>query len=78
MKKKIDAVIDENLISIAERRAFSKKLTLNELFEEALQNYLNIDKEIEKGSISQKSKGSMRISPKKLKAIMEEESFYDA
>lgn len=78
MKKKIDTVIDENLISEAKNRASSQKLTLSQLFEEALHNYLNLkENEIEKRSIIQETKGAMRISPEKLKAVMEEESFYD-
>lgn len=78
MKKKIDAAIEEDLVSKAESIAVLKKLTLSELFEEALQNYLRINKKKNvKKSVSQDTRGAMRLSPEKLKLVMEEESFYD-
>ena len=79
MKKRIYAIIDKALISEAERRASLKKLSLDQLLEEALQNYLNVKKgEIRKESITEQSRGSMSISQDKLKAVMEEDSFYAA
>ena len=79
MKKRIDAVLEDTLITEAERKAILKKLTFDQLLEEALLNYLKVEKrEIKKESITEKSQGSMRIPQDKLKAVMEEDSYYDA
>ena len=78
MKTKIDTLFDEKLILDAERRAKAKNLTINELLEEALVIYLNMeDKKKEKRSVSRQTKGSMKIPLKMLKAVMEEKSFYE-
>lgn len=78
MKTKIDTLIDEELISEAEQAAKDKNLTINELLEEALIIYLKMEnKSKEKESVSKQTKGSMKISPKMLKAVMEEKAFYE-
>ncbi len=77
MKKKVDAVIEERLIIEAEEKASEQKLTLSQVFEEALRSYLtNKNKNFEE-SVTLATKGSMRISSEQLKVVMEEKSYYD-
>lgn len=81
LKKKIGTVIDEELIFKAKQKALSSKMPLNQILEDALRTYLlTVDKKTTKGqrSISQETKGVMKVSKKDLRAVMEEEGVYES
>lgn len=81
MKKKIGTVLDENLFYKAKEAALLQKITLSQLFEDALKVYLlmagksGMEKQT---NIVKSTQGVMKISPSDLKAVMEEEGVYDA
>ena len=80
MKKKVGTILDEELILMAKQIALSHGESLSQVLEKALKLYmLTIDKrqgERQK-NISQKTRGTMKISPKILKGILEEENIYE-
>ena len=81
MKKKIGTMLDEGLIFRAKQVALSERQALNHLLENALKMYLDsIEKKKNAGrnDVSKMTRGAMNISPKTLKAIMEEEGVYEA
>ena len=80
MKKKIGAVLDENLIKLMRQIAVTQNLTINQIFEEALKRYIELLKEDDKktSDIAIQTKGVMKTSPELLKAVMEEGKYYDA
>jgi len=78
MKKKVGTILEEDLIVAAKRMALSKKITLSQLFEEALRNFIKLnEKKAKKGMVSKHTKGAIKISPKILKLILEEDNFYE-
>ena len=81
MRKKMGTVIDEELIFKAKQKALSGNMPLSRVLEDALKMYLlTVDKKTAKGqrSISQETKGAMKVSKKELKAVMEEEGVYES
>lgn len=81
MKKKLGTVIEEELIFKAKQKALSRNMPLSQVLEDALKMYLlTVDKKAAKGkwSISQETKGAMKVSKKELKAVMEEEGLYES
>lgn len=81
LKKKVGTVIDEELIFKAKQKALSSKMPLNQILEDALKTYLlTVNKKTTKGqrSISQETKGVMKVSKKDLRAVMEEEGVYES
>ena len=76
MKKKVGTVLDEKLFLEAKQVALIQNKSLSKLFEDALKNYLsNFQKK--RGTVDA-TKGSMKILPEDLKAIMEEESVFES
>jgi len=79
MKKKVGTILDEDLLNAAKQLAGAKKMTLSRLFEEALRYYLlSMEDNSKKRNVVYQTKGCMKISPALLKAVMDEESFYEA
>jgi hypothetical protein len=82
MKIKVGTVLDEKILYRAKKTALDEKISISRFLEEALVSYLNTR---EKGSrargkrnIAQSTHGIMKVSPKALKAVMEEEGLYEA
>lgn len=81
MKIKIGTILDEELLLKSKQVALAQKKSLSQFFEEALKVYLLMtdkDQGKKNKNIVQSTKGSMKISKTKLKAIMQEEGLYDA
>lgn len=79
MKKKIGTVLDEELLWEAKKVAVLKKRSFSHLLEEALRSYLEKIKKAKKGTgIVRRTRGIMKLAPKYLKEIMEEEGVYEA
>jgi hypothetical protein len=79
MKKKVGTVLDEDLLFMAKKTALDERKTLSRLLEDALKTYLNkpgrtADKR--RKGVSAGTQGSMKISRRMLKTIMEEEGVY--
>ena len=76
MKKKIGTILDEDLLFAAKHMALSQKKTLSDLLEDAIRTYLGM----QEGSlsISDETKGVMRISPASLRQVMKEESYFES
>ena len=76
MKKKIGTILDEDLLFAAKHMALSQKKTLSDFLEDAIRTYLGM----QKGSlsISDETKGVMRISPAFLRQVMKEESYFES
>ena len=78
MKKKVGAILDEKLLVSARQLAISHKITLSQVFEEALWKYFKfVEKENKRGNIVEKTKGVMKTQPGLLKKVMEENAFYE-
>lgn len=81
MKKKIGALLDEDLVHRAKKIASAQKQPLNRLLEDALRRYL-LDLETKDRpkvkDISEATKGIMSIPGPTLKAILEEKGLYEA
>ena len=76
MKKRIDALIDEELLQRAKQAALSRRITLNRFLEKALYSYfpaIDIEIEARGKNMVKKTAGIMKVPPEVLKAIMEEE-----
>lgn len=79
MKKKVGTILDEKLLKTAKQVAVEQNLTISQLFEEALQSYLRLlEGESKPGNVTKQTKGAMKASPELLKAVMEEENFYES
>jgi len=79
MDKITSTNLDENLIKLANRVAVAQNLTLNQLFEQALKKYLKwLGEENSHTSISNQTKGAMKVSADTLKKILAEDSYYEA
>lgn len=79
MKKKIGTVLDETLVLKVKQVALAKKRNFSQILEEALRNYFaQIERREKDKRIALITKGSMRISKKVLKQIMEEEGVYES
>lgn len=80
MKKKLGTILDEDLVYKAKKVALFQKRSLSDVLENALKMYLlsaERERSAAKEKVSEKTRGSMEISPDLLKAIMEEEDFYE-
>ncbi len=78
MKKKIGTVMEERLLREAKKAALEKKEQLSRIFEEALSEYLEKrKKDRSKKEIVPKTRGLIRLSPDKLKEVMDEPGIYD-
>jgi hypothetical protein len=82
MKIKVGTVLDDKILYRAKRTALEEKKSISRLLEDALESYL---REREKGSsgkggrnIARSTQGIMKVSQKTLKAVMEEEGFYES
>jgi hypothetical protein len=74
-------VIDEELIFKAKQKALSGNMPLSRVLEDALKMYLaTVNKKTAKGNqnVVQETKGAMKVSNKKLKAVMEEDGLYES
>lgn len=81
MKKKLGTVLDDELLYRAKKTALIQRISLSQLLEDALKTYLVIIEEKKAGSrknIVQETRGTMKITPSMLKAVMEEEGVYEA
>lgn len=68
MKKKIGAILDENLLETAKQIAIAQNLTISQIFEEALRNYPRLlEEENKPGNIIQQTKDALKASPELLK-----------
>jgi len=77
LKKKIGTILDESLVLEAKKVALTRGLTFSQILEDALENYLKQTKHKEK-KVALTTKGSMKVSKRVLKQIMEEEGVYDS
>ena len=81
MKRKIGTILDEEIVYRAKKAALQQRKSLSQILEESLRVYL-LSLETKRGetkkAIVRGTRGAMRISPKALKAVMEEEGVYDA
>lgn len=80
MKIKVGTILDEELLLKSKQTALAQKKTLSQFLEDALKVYLlmmNEDQGKKNKNIVGSTKGSMKISKTRLKAIMEEEGLYD-
>lgn len=76
MKKKVGAILDEELVFKAKQVALSHGQSLSQILEDALKMYLlTVDRrKLERQKdISQITRGAMRVPQSVLKAVMEEE-----
>jgi len=79
MKKKIGTVMEERLLWEAKKVALEKKEQLSRIFEEAVSEYLEKRKrEKSKKGIVPKTRGIIRLSPDKLKVVLDEPGIYEA
>ena len=78
MKKKIGTVMEEHLLWEAKKAALEKKKRLSRIFEEALSEYLEKrKKDRTKKRIVAKTRGIIRLSPDKLREIMDEPGIHE-
>ncbi|HSE84177.1 MAG TPA: DUF6364 family protein [Thermodesulfobacteriota bacterium] len=73
MKQKVGTVLDEKVITALKVIAAKEKRKLSDLIEEALIQYL----QRKRGKIVEQTKGAIAASPEVVKAILEEEPFYE-
>ena len=74
MKQKFGTALDEQVIMALKVIAAKEKRRLSDVIEEALIQYLQKRKG---GKTVERTKGAIPASPKVVKAILEEESFYE-
>ena len=74
MKQKFGTALDEHVIMALKVIAAKEKRRLSDVIEEALIQYLQKRKG---GKTVERTKGAIPASPKVVKAILEEESFYE-
>ena len=73
MKQKIGTALDEKVITALKLIAAKEKRKLSDVIEDALIQYL----QRKRGTTVERTKGAIPASPKVVKAILEEESFYE-
>ncbi|OGF58646.1 MAG: hypothetical protein A2Y62_20165 [Candidatus Fischerbacteria bacterium RBG_13_37_8] len=79
MKHKIGTILDKELIWEAKKIALQEKRPFSDVLEEALKEYLaKKSKAHSKKNIVQKTKGIMKMSPKLVRAVMEEAGWYES
>lgn len=74
MKQKIGTALDEKVITALKVIAVKEKRKISDVIEEALKQYL----QRKRGRTVERTKGAIPASPKVVRAILEEESFYEA
>ena len=74
MKQRIGTTLDEKVVTALKVIAAKEKRRLSDVIEEALIQYL----QRKRGKTVERTKGAIPASPKVLKAILEEKSFYEA
>ncbi len=74
VKQKVGTVLDEKVITALKVIAAKEKRRLSDVIEEALTQYL----QKKQGKVVERTQGAIPASPKIVKAILEEESFYEA
>ena len=74
MKQKFGTALDEQVIMALKVIAAKEKRKLSDVIEEALRQYL----QRKRGKTVERTRGAIPASPKVVKAILEEESFYEA
>ena len=74
MKQKIGTALDEKVITALKVIAIKEKRKISDVIEEALKQYL----QRKRGRTVERTKGAIPASPKVVRAILEEESFYEA
>ncbi|MBI2486241.1 MAG: ribbon-helix-helix protein, CopG family [Deltaproteobacteria bacterium] len=74
MKQKVRTALDEKIITALKVLAAKEKRKLSDVIEEALTQYL----QRKRGKTVERTKGAIPASAKIVKAILEEESFYEA
>ena len=79
MKKKVGTILDEELLWEAKKTAVREKKSLSHLLEDALKGYLaKSEKDKRSKGIVQITRGIMKLRPRHLKEIMQEEGVYDS
>jgi hypothetical protein len=76
MKKKVGTILDEDIFLMAKQMAVMQKKTISQIIEEAINAYLS--SQSKKSSIADQTQGILKISPKELKKIMEDEPFFES
>ena len=78
MKKKIGTVMEDSILWEAKKVALEKKETLSQIFEEAMELYLeNIKKQKKKMGIAAKTFGMFKLTPEEFEEVMNEPGVYD-
>jgi hypothetical protein len=78
MKKKIGTVMEDKLLWEAKKVALEKRETLSQVFEEAMEAYLeNIKKEKRKKGVARRTQGMFKLTSKEFKEVMDEPGVYD-
>ncbi len=73
MKQKVGTALDEKVITALKVIAAKEKRRLSDVIEEALIQYL----QRKRGKTVERTKGAIPASSKVVKAILDEESFYE-
>ena len=73
MKQKLGTALDERVITALKVIAAKEKRKISDVIEEALKQYL----QRKRGRTVERTKGAIPASPKVVRAILEEESFYE-
>ena len=73
MRQKIGTALDERVITALKVIAAKEKRRLSDVIEEALIQYL----QRKRGKVVERTRGAIPASPKVVKAILEEDSFYE-
>ncbi len=74
VRQKVGTTLDEKLITALKEIAAKEKRKISDVIEEALKQYL----QRKRGRTVERTKGAIPASPKVVRAILEEESFYEA
>ncbi len=74
MKQKVGTVLDEKVFTAIKVIAAKEKRRLSDIIEEALIQYMKR----KRGKTVERTKGAILASPDVVKAILEEESYYEA
>jgi len=74
VKQKLGTALDEKVITALKVIAVKEKRKISDVIEEALKQYL----QRKRGRTVERTKGAIPASPKVVRAILEEESFYEA
>ncbi|HWP93104.1 MAG TPA: hypothetical protein VNN20_13005 [Thermodesulfobacteriota bacterium] len=73
MRRKVGTALDEKVITALKVIAAKEKRKLSDVIEEALIQYL----QRKRGKTVERTRGAIPASPDVVKAILEEESFYE-